>query len=461
VHQYRLKSLGFSLLIVGILLGEAAAADATAQPRRIESSTAPNDSETSNDLGTKFFDQLRTLFGRFREAELDRVFAAAQPIQCSELVSDNGEWRTVAFFNEDPRLGAWYHRSLEEVKSDLTQYIFSGSCAAEQGDVQLVTKVPVMDSIERFNAGRIRFNEIRLNTNPAVRASFSPRAQIYTFELPYLYVDRKKVSRDPVYSLIPQSADERIDPSVTNHWECKSVRANDVTFQFLICQTWVLPRDPAARRQSRPSFGSSAYHILSDGKEASTSVKLSFGGDTDKAEKAEPPSPAEVRPPAAPEPPPQPTTRADPLKDSAPLWQVPAAASRLVDLESDGFRILFSAQTWTGKITSSQVLFDQKMAGAEVKPAAGADYCTWKPNSVTLVSRVMAREPDTDVQYTLTATDMTRQSPTSISFDLKTHTGSRLGTLQCLFPRNDSAATVSFERWVAVVGAHLTLEVRP
>lgn len=432
-------SLGFSLLIAAMVLG-LAPGDASAQPRRPERTSSNPDIES--DLGTKFFDQLRTLFGRFRDTELDRVFAAAQPIQCSELVSGDGEWRTVAFFNEDPRLGSWYHRSLEEVKGDLTQYIFSGSCTGDQSGVQLVTKVPVLDSVERYNAGRIHFNEIRMNTNPAVRASFSSRAQIYVFELPYLYVNPKRSGRDPVYSLIPQSADERIDPSVTNHWECKSVRASDVTFQFLICQTWVLPRHPDERRQNRPSFGSSAYHILSDGKEASTSVKLSFGGESDKAEKIEERTPAAA------------------TVDSAPLWQIPSASSTLVDLKDEEFRIIFSPQTWVGKITSPQVLRDQKIIGAAAKPSGPADYCTWRPNSLNLVSRVLAKEPDLEVQYTLAATDATRQSPTSLSFDLKTHNGTRLGTLQCMFFRNESAATVSFDRWIAVVGAHLTIETR-
>jgi hypothetical protein len=460
VHQYSLKGLVFSLLIAGMFLGSAAA-DATAQPRRLPERGANTDRESSSEYGTKFFDQLRTLFGRFRDTELDRVFEAAQPIQCSELVSDNGEWRTVAFFNEDPSLGAWYHRSLEEVKGDLTQYIFSGSCDTEQSTVQLTTKVPVMDSVERFTAGRIHADEIRMNVNPAVRASFNPRAEIYTFELPYLYVNRKRATKDPVYTLIPQHLEDRIDPSVTNHWECKSVRAIDVTFQFLICQTWVLPRDANARRQNRPTFGSSAYHILSDGKEASTSVKLSFGGEKgDKAEKVESPSQVDLGRPVAPDRPPQPTP-ADALGDSAKLWQIPDAGSKLVDLKSDEFRIVFSAQTWTGKITSSQVLFDQKISAPDIKPPELADYCTWRPNAVTLVSRVLAKEPDADVQYTLTATDRTRQSPTSISFSLKTHTGSSLGTLQCLFPRNESAATISFDRWIAVVGAHLTIETRP
>src|SRR6185295_11306221 len=59
------------------------------------------------EYGTKFFDQLRSLFGRFRDADLQRAFESASPIPCSELISDNGEWREVAFFNEDRRLGDW------------------------------------------------------------------------------------------------------------------------------------------------------------------------------------------------------------------------------------------------------------------------------------------------------------------------------------------------------------------
>jgi hypothetical protein len=448
-------SLVFSLLIAGMLLGLAPGI-ASAQPRRLERTGSNPDIDS--DLGSKFFDQLRTLFGRFRDTELDRVFEAAQPIQCSELVSGDGEWRTVAFFNEDPRLGAWYYRSLEEVKGDLTQYLFSGSCTGDQSDVQLVTKVPVLDSVERYNAGRIRFNEIRMNTNPAVRASFSSRAQIYVFELPYLYVNPKRSGRDPVYSLIPQRADDRIDPTVTNHWECKSVRASDVTFQFLICRTWVLPRDPKVRRQNRPSFGSAAYHILSDGKEASTSVKLSFGGESDNTEKIETPPRPDPRPSVSPERPSERTPAAAAV-DSA--WQTPSASSNLVDVKDEEFRIVFSPQTWAGKITSPQVLSDQKIVGADAKPSVQTDYCSWRPNSLNLVSRVLAKEPDLEVQYTLAATDATRQSPTSLTFDMKTHNGTRLGTLQCLFFRNESAATVSLDRWIAVVGAHLTIETRP
>src|SRR5262249_39828858 len=81
--------------------------------------------------GRRFFVQLRTVFGRFRDADLQRVFDRAEPIQCSELINEKGEWRTVAFFNEKRELGDWYRASFEEVKSDLAVFIFKGVCRGE------------------------------------------------------------------------------------------------------------------------------------------------------------------------------------------------------------------------------------------------------------------------------------------------------------------------------------------
>jgi hypothetical protein len=43
---------------------------------------------------------------------------------------------------------------------------------------------------------------------------------------------------------------------------------------------------------------------------------------------------------------------------------------------------------------------------------------------------------------------------------MKTRAGIGLGTLQCFFPRAESAANIDFDRWVSVVGGHLTLEIR-
>jgi len=326
-----------------------------------------------------------------------------------------------------------------------------------------------MESVRLYNSRRIPLNEIHLNTNPAVVAYFEPRTQIYTFELPYLYVDREQSGRDLVYSLIAQRIADRPAKEVINHWECKSVRARDVTFQFLICQTWTMPSDPAVRKNSRPAFGSSAYFILSDGREASTSFKLSFGGSESNG-----PPPAAPEPPAA-EPVPAadaprdrpvsqtPTTPPPPAESSrgpAGGWQIPAASSMLLAVRDGDFRVLFSPQTWTNKINSPQILLDQRMVALDAARPPGADYCAWQPASATLASRVLSKDPDTEVAYTLTATNGDARSPAFFNLDMKTLNGSRLGSLQCFFPRAESAGAVPLNRWVEIVGAHLTIEVR-
>src|SRR6266571_2533837 len=225
----------------------------------------------------KFFVQLRGVFGRFRDSDLQRVFDTAHPIQCSELASGDGEWRTVAFFNEKRELGDWYRRNFDEVKNDLAVFIFKGVCRGEHGPIQLTTKFPVMESIEAFNQDRIRLEEVAVNTNAPVRASFDSQTQAYTFDLPYLFLISEQ-DHERLYSLdAPRLLDRyKYATDVIDHWDCKSVAAENVTYQFLICRTTTLPRNPVERSQGRVAFGSSAYFILSDGKEASSSVKLTF-----------------------------------------------------------------------------------------------------------------------------------------------------------------------------------------
>ena len=148
----------------------------------------------------KFFIQLRGVFGRFRDSDLERVFDQAKPIQCSELVNDEGEWRTVAFFNENRDLGDWYRRNFDEVKTDPAVFIFKGVCRGEHGPVQLATKFPVTETIEAYNQRRIDFDQIAINVNTAVRASYDPPAEAYTFELPYLFLVSEH-DGDRLYSL--------------------------------------------------------------------------------------------------------------------------------------------------------------------------------------------------------------------------------------------------------------------
>jgi len=401
------------------------------------------------EFGTKFFDQLRSLFGRFRDADLQRAFETASPVPCSELISDNGEWREVAFFNEDRRLGDWFHETLEEVKSDLSVYLFKGLCRSEKNSLQLVTKFPVRDSIDAYNDRKITLQQVDVNVNAAVVASFDTRSEAYAFDLPYLYAVQVPGTPSMVYSLVAPHLEDRYDPMVTNHWECKAVHAADVTFQFIICRTGTMPRGSTVRDRSGATFGSSAYFILSDGKEASTSVKLSFGGGDD----AHPPATVDV-----------PANLAANVSSTPPLraWETAETGGRFSELAHGEFRIRFKQTSWMTKVGASQTLTDGKMVSlALARVPDGADYCIWIPASPTLVSRVLDPEPEKSVTNTVIMSDSTRLSPAALKFDMKLPIGERLGTLQCFFPRAESAGAISFDRWNAIVGDHLSLEVRP
>lgn len=449
--RYKATTAVWSLFLLGLTLQMVAAQG----PRRIEPRESPRETSDQSDYGTKFFDQLRSLFGRFRDADLQRAFDMAKPIQCSELISDSGEWRQVAFFNEDRRLGDWYHRTLEEVRGDLSQYIFKGPCKTEQSDVSLVTKFPVNESLNAYIADKIDFKDIAVNTNSSVTVKFDPDSESYAFNLPYLYVDRARGGSQPVYSLIASRTTDRYATDVTNHWQCKSVRAFDVTFQFLICETWTSSPKVTVRSRSKESFGSSAYFILSDGKEATTSVKISFHG-TDNAENA----PAKEIPPAKPEElKPVDSPAKVPEVSTSEGWQVPGTTSKLAEVERHEFRIRFNAQTWESKVASPQFLMNQKLSSQTQAPT-GSDYCSWNPAAARLTSRLLAKDPDEDVAYAVKSSDGSRLSAASVSFDLKTHNGSRIGVLQCFF-RTESAAEILFDRWSAIVGSHLSLEIRP
>jgi len=170
-----------------------------------------------------------------------------------------------------------------------------------------------------------------------------------------------------IFSLFPRRLAERdkFDQAVTNHWDCKAVRGADVTYQFLICRTTTLDRDPAARNQNRNlAFGAAAYSILSDGKEAFSTVKLSFGD----APEVSPPAarPADVRPPT--------------ISPVGGVWQPADSRLAVADVGEGEFRLRFGPQPWTGKVGSPQVLSNQMMSSlAAAKPQERADYCVWLP----------------------------------------------------------------------------------
>jgi hypothetical protein len=433
-----------SLLILFAIASIAHAAQREqAIPRPADS---PQSGQDSQQYGRRFFLQLRAVFGRFRDADLQRVFDGAQPIQCSELVNEPGEWRTVAFFNEKRELGDWYRSNFDEVKTDLSVFIFKGTCRGDHGPVQLTTKFPVSESIEAYNQQRIRLEDVEVNVNAPVRASFDGQTKAYSFDLPYLFLVAQQDNQD-IYSLNPPRllGRDKYAPDVNDHWDCKSVAAENVTYQFLICRTSTVPRNRYGRSQPyTQAFGSSAYFILSDGKEAASSVRLSFGDANDAQHAVEDNSVATV-----PEPP------------RVTAWEVPDSDEKLLDVLREEFRIRFAPQTWTGRIGSAQVLSGRVVTSLDsAKPAAGADYCVWLPGG-SAAQTLLTAGPAEAVQYSVSVHDGDGQSSTSINFSLVAQNGAHLGTLQCSFPRASSAAGIAFGRWSSTVGNALALEIRP
>jgi hypothetical protein len=253
-------------------------------------------SDEPSAYGSKFFDQLRSIFGRFRDSDLKRVFEEAQPIQCSELVGRKGEWRTVAFFNEDRTLGDWCRDSLEEIKADLAVYTFAGGCSGPQQAVQVTTEFPTTESIEAFNRREIDLKQVDIMANAPVTASLNPRMMVYTFELPYLFLTGRRGSIN-VYSLTAPDRNAAYATDAVSRWECKSVSSTDVTYRFLICRVSTAPAVSVSKNQRwEPAFGASAFFILSDGTEAASSVNLSFGSQTPPAEKPASTTPASTAP---------------------------------------------------------------------------------------------------------------------------------------------------------------------
>jgi hypothetical protein len=430
--------------------------------------------------GSRFFDQLRSIFGKFQNSDLLRAFQAAEPIQCSELVVGKGTWRTVAFFNEDRSLGEWCRDSIDQVKTDLTAYTFKGSCRGDQGSIQITTEFPVGDSINAYNEHRIDLDQVDVNVNAPVSVVYDSRTQAYVFELPYLFLIGHRPSGN-IYSLDAQHVNDSYARDVSSRWECKAVKSGDVTYRFLICRTATVARKTSMRSGDR-AFGASAYFILSDGAEATTSVNLTFGGSAHPAENprdtARPSGPTLRRPsaqpaaqPAAPPPespaappavsPPPPAPIVPETSNRAATWGMPDAGSKVADLGKGQFRLRFSPQTWKGKLDSSELLFDQKISSPlSAWPKEGADYCSWHPGDTGQVGRLVSDEPDAGLVFTMQTFDKSSHSAASILMGVRTPDGVSLGTLQCFFPRAQSMASVDLDHWVSIVGAHLTLEIR-
>ena len=232
-------------------------------------------------FGTGFFDQLLTLFGRFRNADLQKAFAEAQPIQCSELIWRKGEWRPVAFFNENRRLGSRCRWSLEEVKADLTVFTFKGSCGNEGESIKLVSKFPTESGVNSYRRGKIDLDQVDVILNDPVAVFMKSATDAYTFELPCLY--SKKDMAGKLFSFNPPGRGSVCDESVSSFWECKAVFSKDLTYRFMICRVSTVQRHLRIDGGRNPAVGEKAFFILSDGTQAQTTVKMITDEDAGKS----------------------------------------------------------------------------------------------------------------------------------------------------------------------------------
>ena len=81
------------------------------------------------DVASRFSEDLRNVFGALRQTALAQSFQQASKIQCSELVDAGGEWKQVAFLNDDPKIANWHFDNFDMVKSDPVTFMFSGGCS--------------------------------------------------------------------------------------------------------------------------------------------------------------------------------------------------------------------------------------------------------------------------------------------------------------------------------------------
>ncbi len=387
------------------------------------------------DFGTKFFDDLRKLFGRLQQSELDQAFRRANAVRCSELVSQTGEWKQVAFLNDDRKLGDWHYDDIDEVKKDPTKYVFSGSCLGEQGAVKVSTSFPIQESY--------RTSRVEVRNNGPVSVLFDSASNAYTFLLPYLYLDGKNAS-GTLYTEHPPLFTSKPEPSVSEEFRCKALSDPELTYRFLLCRTRVVnrdePRQPADRRDApRQPLGNAAYQILSDGKEASSSVKLTFGAEVDPNARVvapPPPSPRAARASEAP-------------ATSDRLWQSASAQSKLVDIGQDEFRLRFNTESWGSEMARPQIFADRSTSAAtpQAKP-----YCEWRPDSSTSF--------DSENAVFSLGFSKNAQSIISAVFTIETFMGGRIGTLQCFFPDAQTPAELTVDRWSSIVGKHISIETR-
>ena len=232
---------------------------------------------------------------------------------------------------------------------------------------------------------------------------------------------------------------------MSEEFRCKALSDPELRYRFLLCRTRVVGRDEAPRSQLRKQpqtqpLGNATYQILSDGKEAASSVTLKIGDEVDSKSRVvttEPPT----RPPESLPPPER-------------GWQSATLQTKLVDIGQAEFRLLFNPGTWNEKMTKPQLLMKQAVSPlvTAAPPALDGEYCAWRPGPV-------ARFDQDSAIFSL-GFSKGLKSVTSAIFSIEDLAGARIGTLECRFPRSETPSDITVQQWQSVVGRHLAIEIR-
>jgi len=398
------------------------------------------------DFGAKFLNDLKTLFGHLETSELDKAFQRAKAIRCSDLVGRSGEWRDVGFLNDNRNIAAWHYEDIDSVKTDPVRYVFSGTCTSEQAPLKLATRYPIQESFDQLRKGKIPMSRIDVRDNPPVSVIFDRPTNSYTFQLPFLY--RQGSGAETTYTLTPPTNASRPEPGVATEFRCKAINDDDLTYRFLLCRTtFVNLNATTSKERISNEPGSWAYYIFSDGREASSTVNLTFE-DT-------PPVPK----PAAPERTPE-RAISTPAPSINEVWDAVPQQTKLFDVGNDEFRLRFDPATWTGRIGKPQVIAGRIISDLAVgsAPPRTQDSCVWQPVSATLTDRLVANAPGFETLYTL-GFQKPAATGINVSFEIES-SGTRVGSLQCYFRQSQTPADVTVGLWNSIVGPNIVIEAR-
>jgi hypothetical protein len=402
------------------------------------------------DFGAKFLEDLKTLFGRLETSELDSAFQRAKAIRCSDLVGRSGEWKDVGFLNDNRTLAAWHYEDIESVKSDPARFVFSGMCATEQGPLKLSTRYPIEESFEQYRKGAIPLSKVAVRDNPPVSVIFDRATNSYTFQLPYLYAVGP-TRAETTYTLVPPTAASRPESGLTDEFRCKAINDADLTYRFLLCRTTLVNLNAAnSKERISDSPNSRAYYIFSDGREASSSVNLSF----------------ENAPPAPPVPktdrPERDVPVPSPARNADETWVPVPTQSKLVDVGNGEFRLRFDPATWTGRIGKPQLIENRTVSAFTAGPAPSRPpgNCVWRPVSAIQAEHLLNKLPDGETLFTL-GFQKRSSSGISVSFDIDSSGNGPVGNLQCYLPQSQTPTDATVSQWNSIVGSNIVIEARP